>query len=100
MTCAASASSQHQTRPRVPAPSSRSPRPRPDLTSRGLIGARVDEQHCQVWIADLELLRPAHDALLDDVELRRAEAFVHRADRSRFVLGAALVKLAVASETG
>jgi 4'-phosphopantetheinyl transferase len=53
-----------------------------------------------VWVADLALRRPAHDALLDDVERARADAFVRSGDRSRFVVGAALVKLAVADGTG
>lgn len=59
----------------------------------------MDEQVCHVWLADLEERRPSHDALLDDVERGRAHTFVRPDDRSRFVLGAALLKLAIASST-
>jgi 4'-phosphopantetheinyl transferase len=50
---------------------------------------------CEVWVADIALCRPEHDGLLDDAERARAERFVHLADRSKFVLGVALLKLAV-----
>jgi 4'-phosphopantetheinyl transferase len=61
---------------------------------------RMGGHPCDVWVADLAVRGPAHDALLDDVERARSDAFVRAADRSRFVLGAALVKLAVANGTG
>ena len=44
--------------------------------------------------------RPAHDALLDSVERARANAYVRKADCTRFVVGVAMLKLAVAHEEG
>src|ERR1700704_1993353 len=61
---------------------------------------RMDQQHCEVWVADVALRRSAHDVLLDDVERSRAGTFIRPDDRSRFVVGAVLLKLAVANETG
>jgi 4'-phosphopantetheinyl transferase len=46
------------------------------------------------------MLRASHDAMLDALERSRAEAFARPQDRSRFVTGAALLKLAVADATG
>jgi 4'-phosphopantetheinyl transferase len=60
----------------------------------------MDAQLCHVWVADVARHRPVHDALLDDIERSRAEAFLRPADRSRFVLGVALVKFAVAGIAG
>jgi 4'-phosphopantetheinyl transferase len=60
----------------------------------------MDHQACEVWLADPGLHRPAHDALLDEAERSRADAFVRVDDRSSFVVGAALLKLAVAGRTG
>jgi 4'-phosphopantetheinyl transferase len=59
----------------------------------------MDEQGCEVWVAELAHHRPEHDALLDEVELSRADAFMRPDDRSRFVVGVALLKLAVAYRT-
>jgi 4'-phosphopantetheinyl transferase len=53
-----------------------------------------------VWVADIAERRPAHDGLLDEVERGRAAAFVRPDDQARFVVGAALLKLAVADHTG
>lgn len=55
---------------------------------------------CEAWIADLGLLNRAHEALLDAAEQARAAAFARPQDRSRFVLGAALLKLVVATAAG
>src|SRR5215218_3272440 len=60
----------------------------------------MDRERCDVWVADLAMQRTAHDALLDEVERGRADAFVRPADRSRSVLGVALLKLAVARSIG
>ena len=46
------------------------------------------------------MLEASHEALLDEPERARAEAFARRDDRSRFVVGAVLLKLAVAGATG
>ena len=59
----------------------------------------MDEHVCDVWVADLAVSQPALDALLDDVELARADSFLRADDRDRFVVGAALIKLAVAHGT-
>jgi 4'-phosphopantetheinyl transferase len=53
-----------------------------------------------VWIAGLAQLRPEHEVLLDATEQARADTYTRAADRSRFVLGAALLKLAVANANG
>ena len=59
-----------------------------------------DAGRCQVWIARLGLLRLEHQALLDATEQARAGTYARAADRSRFVLGAVLLKLAVADASG
>lgn len=46
------------------------------------------------------MLDPSHEAMLDEYERSRAEAFARRDDRSRFVVGAVLLKLAAAAATG
>lgn len=46
-----------------------------------------------VWWAALTQLRPTHDLLLSTVERARADAYVHRDDRRRFVLAAAMLRL-------
>jgi 4'-phosphopantetheinyl transferase len=58
------------------------------------------DEVCEVWVADVVMHRPTHDALLDDIERGRAEAFARPVDRSRFVVGAALLKLTAARQTG
>jgi 4'-phosphopantetheinyl transferase len=79
----------------------RHPRQHPDITPspprhRGADGGA----DCDVWVAELTERRPALDALLDQVERSRADAFLRPEDRSRFVIGAALLKLAVAHRSG
>jgi 4'-phosphopantetheinyl transferase len=59
-----------------------------------------DGRWCQVWTADISWLRPEHDAMLDLVERTRAARYVRESDRSRFVLGAVLLKSVVAQEEG
>jgi 4'-phosphopantetheinyl transferase len=59
----------------------------------------MNAQACEVWVADLAMHRPAHDDLLDGVEQIRADAFVRPVDRTRFTLGAALLKLAIVRST-
>ncbi len=60
----------------------------------------LPEARCQVWVAEPAMLRAAHEALLDELERSRAAAFARPEDRARFVLGAVLLKLAVADATG
>jgi 4'-phosphopantetheinyl transferase len=55
---------------------------------------------CDVWFADVELERPAHRALLDPAETARRVAFQRDADKALFTLGAALLRLIGARETG
>jgi 4'-phosphopantetheinyl transferase len=59
----------------------------------------MTEPNCEVWVAEIASRRPIHDDLLDGVERVRAEAFLRPDDRSRFVVGVALLKLAVAQIT-
>jgi 4'-phosphopantetheinyl transferase len=55
---------------------------------------------CRVWFADIASLRPVHLALLDGVERRRRERYVQAADKARFTVAAALLRLVVEAETG
>ncbi len=59
-----------------------------------------DAGRCEVWTTVLDVLGPAHEALLDPAERVRAGTYARPGDRSRFVLGAALLKLALAADTG
>ncbi len=59
----------------------------------------MTEPSCEVWVAETAWRLPIHDDLLDEVERVRAEAFLRPDDRSRFVVGVALLKLAVAHIT-
>ena len=52
------------------------------------------DRECVVWSASVDLLRPAHAALLRDDERARAEGLSRPADRARTLLAAALVRLA------
>jgi 4'-phosphopantetheinyl transferase len=60
----------------------------------------TDPASCQVWIAQLGRLMPGHEAVLDTTERARAETYLRAPDRARFVLGASLLKLAVAEAVG
>jgi 4'-phosphopantetheinyl transferase len=53
-----------------------------------------------VWFADLASVRPAHLRLLNDVEQERRGRYRQEADRARFTVGAALLRLVVADELG
>lgn len=55
---------------------------------------------CQVWFADLGAELPEHVALLDPVEQNRRTGYRRAADRSRFTVAAALLRLVVADQTG
>jgi 4'-phosphopantetheinyl transferase len=55
---------------------------------------------CQVWFADLALAQPWHRTLLDPVEQGRYERYRQEADRLRFTLGVALLRLTSAAELG
>jgi 4'-phosphopantetheinyl transferase len=49
---------------------------------------------CEIYLARLARLRPAHFGVLDDAEQRRAAAYRQAGDRDRFALGAALLRIA------
>jgi 4'-phosphopantetheinyl transferase len=53
-----------------------------------------------LWWASPSDARPGDGLVLDDVERSRAAAYVHAVDRNRFVVGAALVRCALAGHTG
>ncbi len=53
-----------------------------------------------VWWAQLALLRAHHIDLLDAAEQGRRPGYLRAADRDRFTLGAALLRLAVTDEVG
>jgi len=55
---------------------------------------------CVVWLADRRLAGPEHRALLDGAEESRRAAYRSEPDRCRFTVGAALLRLAVAAQTG
>jgi 4'-phosphopantetheinyl transferase len=54
---------------------------------------------CEVWWASPALERPWHLDLLDDAERGRRESLHQAADRARFTVGAALLRLVAASLT-
>ncbi|MFC0031676.1 4'-phosphopantetheinyl transferase family protein [Micromonospora chaiyaphumensis] len=58
------------------------------------------EKLCGVWWARLAELRAAHLELLDTDERRRRAGFARAADRDRFTLGAALLRLAAGAHLG
>jgi 4'-phosphopantetheinyl transferase len=60
----------------------------------------VENRPCRIYLARLDQLRPGHDGLLTETEARRADRFRFAADRNRFVLATALLRLAVAERTG
>jgi 4'-phosphopantetheinyl transferase len=51
---------------------------------------------CEIYLASRRELRPGHARLLDEAERARSARFRQDADRDRFVLGAALLRLAAA----
>ncbi|MGA4508368.1 4'-phosphopantetheinyl transferase family protein [Propionibacteriaceae bacterium G1746] len=53
-----------------------------------------------VWWAPLHLADVRLDTLLDETELARLGRTTRQADRARWLLGAAVLRLAVAAETG
>ncbi len=55
---------------------------------------------CDVFLAWRHELRPQHLRLLDAPERSRSALFGRRGDRDRFVLGAALLRLAAAAQLG
>lgn len=55
---------------------------------------------CEVWWAGIELARPWHIDLLNAAERARRERLRLAADRARFTLGAALVRLIIGQRTG
>jgi 4'-phosphopantetheinyl transferase len=56
--------------------------------------------HCDVYVARLSDLRPAHLALLNDTEQARAQRYRLAADRDRFRLGAVLLRAAASRHLG
>jgi 4'-phosphopantetheinyl transferase len=55
---------------------------------------------CDVWLADVAQLHPAHRDLLSRAELSRTERLRRTADRARSLLGAVLLRLAVSEHLG
>jgi 4'-phosphopantetheinyl transferase len=55
---------------------------------------------CLVYLARLEQLRRGHDELLDEREAARAARFRFQADRDRFVLATALLRIVAAERAG
>jgi 4'-phosphopantetheinyl transferase len=55
---------------------------------------------CTVWLARTWQVRPAHTALLDPTERGRRTALRREADRDRFTLAAAVLRLAAADAVG
>lgn len=62
--------------------------------------AQLPVLRCTVWLASTAEAGPGHVALLDPVERGRRAALRRPADRDRFTLAAALLRLAVAGATG
>jgi 4'-phosphopantetheinyl transferase len=56
----------------------------------------LTQRRCDVWLAATHDYRPWHDKLLDGPERVRCSGFLRSADRTRFVLAAALTKIAAA----
>jgi 4'-phosphopantetheinyl transferase len=57
-------------------------------------------ESCDIYWGRLSELRPRHLALLSDVEAGRRDAYLHAEDRSRFTLGAVLLRLVVGTRLG
>ncbi len=55
---------------------------------------------CQVWLAGLASYRAAHRSLLDEVELDRLRRYQMAADRARFTVAAALLRLVAGRQLG
>jgi 4'-phosphopantetheinyl transferase len=53
---------------------------------------------CEVYVGQIQDLRAAHLALLDDQERARAERYRFAADSDRFLLGAVLLRVVVARQ--
>ena len=60
----------------------------------------MDRRVCEVWWATPDLARQPHLDLLDDAERGRREALRRDADRDRFTIGAALLRLVVGAVLG
>jgi 4'-phosphopantetheinyl transferase len=60
----------------------------------------VADGECVIWWATPGSYRPALDHLLDGAERGRADAFRRAEDRVRFTLGAVVLRMAAAEETG
>jgi 4'-phosphopantetheinyl transferase len=58
------------------------------------------DNECAIWWATPRSYRPALDALLDDAERGRSAAYRRPEDRVRFTLGAVVLRLTTAAETG
>jgi 4'-phosphopantetheinyl transferase len=59
----------------------------------------MDQHECEVWVADIRIDR-VPEVLLDDVERARRDAYRRVEDRSRFALGAGLLRLVAARTAG
>lgn len=61
---------------------------------------RIERIECTVWVAGLGLAHPAHVDMLNPAERERHAAYRMAADRDRFAIGAALLRLVAAAELG
>jgi 4'-phosphopantetheinyl transferase len=55
---------------------------------------------CDVWWGEVAVYAPSHDALLDTMEQERRDRYVFPADRARFAVGAALLRVVAGQMTG
>src|SRR3954452_22176139 len=52
---------------------------------------------CDIYWAAADFLEAPHDAVLDDIECVRRDRYLREEDRTRFTLGAVLLRLVVGS---
>jgi 4'-phosphopantetheinyl transferase len=65
-----------------------------------LSGGSPAPVRCEVWLAGLAAYRSAQESLLDEVELDRLRRYPMAADRARFTVAAALVRLVAGRRLG
>jgi 4'-phosphopantetheinyl transferase len=72
------------------------------LSATGIAERRVPSRPlpCQVWIADLAGYRTELRGLLDEVELARRQRYQQSADRRRFTMAAALLRVVAGRQLG
>ena len=64
------------------------------MGASGFSKASLSER-CDVYVARIQILRPIHRGLLDHAERLRSAKYQFESDRSRFELGAVLLRLAL-----